>query len=137
MLDVGVTSHPSCTSLTTTSGTRAKGKTKETACRIVWSDSVVFGVIRINCVNATTVSMSYSYMCELPAAASARYKSKLHILGLDTCPYQHLADSWLNNPKGWPKVAYHDVYHYLIKTSGMYLYRKHEKYFFLNIFINS
>ena len=65
--------------------------------------------------------MSYSYMSELPATALARYKSKLRILGLDTCPYQHPADSWLNDPKGWPKVAYPDVYHYLIKTPGTYL----------------
>ena len=59
-------------------------------------------------------------MGELPAAALARYESKLHILGLDRCPYQHPADSWLNSPNEWPKLEYGDVYNYLIKSPGGY-----------------
>ena len=64
--------------------------------------------------------MSYNYMGELPAAALARYESKLRILGLDRCPYQHPANSWLNSPNEWPKLEYGDVYNYLIKSPSGY-----------------
>ena len=32
--------------------------------------------------------MSYAYINELPAAALARHRAKLQIVGLEACPYQ-------------------------------------------------
>ena len=76
------------------------------------------------CVQLYAVICSCVQLCAVVCSCVQLYavvcSSKLRILGLDRCPYQHPADSWLNNPNEWPKLEYGDVYNYLIKSPGGY-----------------
>ena len=50
ILEVGVTSHTTCTSLTITSGTQRRVLTQEPPSRVVLRESVVFRDIKRTCV---------------------------------------------------------------------------------------
>jgi len=63
--------------------------------------------------------MSYDYIDTLPSDAARRYREKLSAVGLSECVFRSPADQWSDDPKQWPDVHYHDVYHYLINFPGL------------------
>jgi len=70
------------------------------------------------CIYHSDNLMAYEYIDTLDANALHRYKAKLATAGLSECPFRSPADQWRDNPKEWPEVQYHDVYHYLINFPG-------------------
>ena len=44
-------------------------------------------------------AMSYQCIEHLSGDVLARYRAKIHLIGLDSCPYQYPGDSWIDNPK--------------------------------------
>ena len=69
-------------------------------------------VFQINCwyiVFTQVFAMSYQYIEHLWGDALARYRAKIQLIGLDSCPCQYPGDSWIDNPKEWPNVQYPDV----------------------------
>ena len=63
--------------------------------------------------------MSADYCSKLQSgAAEVRYKDKLSLCGLETCPYALPADAWVNDPTAWPPLDFPKLFLYLIKTPG-------------------
>ena len=44
------------------------------------------------------------------------------------CPYKLPVNVWMDDPTQWPPLSYKDLYHYLIKTPGVYSQEKIENY---------
>ena len=42
------------------------------------------------------------------------------------CQCKLPADVWMDDPTQWPPLSYPDLYHYLIKTPGVYTQEKME-----------
>ena len=64
--------------------------------------------------------MSDTYKDNLDPAAKARYRAKLDMIGLETCPYKLGAHCYIDDPTMWPSVEYGDIYNYLINSPGLY-----------------
>ena len=60
-------------------------------------------------------------MDKLTGKALERYKDKLALIGLETCPFKLPGDLWQTNPKEWPSLHYHELYQYLIKHPRKYI----------------
>ena len=58
------------------------------------------------------------YIDTLPAVASERYKKKLGLVGLQTCPYELADQEWEDDVTKWPEVEFPDIVLYLIGTPG-------------------
>ena len=52
--------------------------------------------------------------------AKDRYKKKLQLLDLETCPYLLPADSWIDDPTQWPELEWPEVHEYLLNTPGIF-----------------
>lgn len=61
-----------------------------------------------------------AYFDTLDPEAKKRYKEKLGILGLDSCPYLIPEDAWQDKVTSWPPVDWPSIYGYLIDTPGTF-----------------
>ncbi len=56
----------------------------------------------------------------LDGEAKQRYLDKLKLIELDVCPYMIPANSWVDDPTGWPSLEWPEVYDYLIRSPRVY-----------------
>ena len=64
--------------------------------------------------------MSYDYMeTILPPEDLPRYKFKLCIVGLKTCPFKLAADDWSCEVAGWPPLSRKQIEWYLTESIGV------------------
>jgi len=63
------------------------------------------------------------YFDDLSAEAKARYRQKLAKVGLKDDPYSIPNDLWVEKPPSVPKIAWSDMFLYMISTP-VYIPRK-------------
>lgn len=70
----------------------------------------------------------YEYFDNLDATSLERYKQKLELLGISTCPYKLAHDSWEDNPTGWPPLEMTNLMSYLVKFPRVFQLEAMENY---------
>ena len=71
------------------------------------------------------------YFDDLSAEAKARYKQKLAKVGLKDDPYAIPNDLWVEEPPSVPKIAWSDMFLYMISTPSVYTKEEMKVWFHL------
>jgi len=64
--------------------------------------------------------MSYDYEESLSEEVKCRYKAKLRLVNLDSCPYKIPTCDWIKSPIGWPELQWGDIVEYLVNGTGTF-----------------